>query len=99
MGGVLFVIMVLGIFPITAMCFSRIGPRRAVLLAIVGGWLLLPTFGGSKLIPFMHSKQMVVPGAAFIVSLLLDWRSWQSLRLKAVDLPLLVYAVVPFISS
>ncbi len=96
---ILFTLVVLSYFPVVALCFRRFGPRRGAVYALIGGWLFMPTFHGNGLLPLMHSKAILVPGAIFVVSLLLDAERWQSFRPGWVDVPMIVYGALQLPSA
>ena len=94
-----FTLALLSYFPLTAWCFSRFGPRRGMLVALFGGWLFLPTFHNSDLIPLIKSKAILVGAGVLTMSLLFDFDRWSQFRPKLVDVPILLYGVVPFASA
>ena len=94
-----FTLALLGYFPLTAWCFSRFGPRRGMLVALFGGWLFLPTFNNSDLLPLMKSKAILVGAAGLAMSVLFDQDRWSRFRPQLVDVPMLAYGVIPFASA
>ena len=86
--------------PFTGICFWALGGRRAMLVSLVTGWLLLPWFNRyGRAVPILHLKEAFVPAIVLGASLVLDSGSWRSLRLRSFDLPVLVATVSPFLTS
>jgi hypothetical protein len=85
--------------PAVVACFLWLTPTRAVTLALVGGWLLLPSFDGWFDPPFLHTKRVFVPAIVLGVSALLDGRSWRRLQPAWVDAPVAVLCAAPFAAS
>ena len=91
---VLVVLSLAAFVPIAVGCFWALSPRRAVLGAMLGGWLFLPWFDPvGRSIPLLHTKAMFVPAIVLMASLAFDFRTWRRLRLAWVDLPVVVWCV------
>jgi hypothetical protein len=88
-----------GFIPVVVACFLWLGPRRAMLATILGGWLFLPQYDHWYDPPLLRTKAMFVPAVVLVVSLLLDMGRWRRLRPRLVDVPLLVLCVAPFVSA
>jgi hypothetical protein len=78
-------------------CLLLLGARRGVVAALLGGWLFLPCFtDGTFEVPLLHGKETFVPGVVLAASLLVDGARWQRLRLRLVDVPVLLLCLAPF---
>lgn len=84
---------------ITYWLFGALGPRRAVVAALVGGWLFLPVFDGHLSVPFMPTKMTFVPTVILILSLAADSGAWTRLRLHWVDAVAFVLCFSPFATA
>ena len=85
---------------LVALLFRACGPRRAVLFAVIGGFLLLPV-GQIKLdlpgFDFPLDKWNVNGVAMLACCLLFDRRSLAKTRLQWIDLPMAAYYLAPLI--
>ena len=107
---------VLGLWiPVTLVLFWVLPPRRAVVAALLGGWLLLPTArydDDVKLVEFPYwilpvsqpsppwwTKAVAIPLAALLGVLLFDRKSFRRLRLGWWDLPMVGWIVWPLVST
>lgn len=90
-----------GFLLVVAACFSSLAPRRAVLAAMLGGWLFLPHFDSGSGFDFLvfHSKAALVPGSVLLGSLVFDGVRWRRLRLRLLDVPVLVLCLSPFATA
>src|SRR4030081_1090180 len=83
--------------PFVFALFAMIEPRRAVLTALISGWLFLP-FVGFPITGF--KSNLPLPCLVFLLAALVFVPSaFARLRLKLVDLPILVFFLWPFVSS
>jgi len=85
--------------PLTICLFALLPPRRAVLASVIAGWMFLPV--ASYPVEGMPDYSKI---AAIFISLLLgmlifDSRRLFSLRFRRIDLPMLVWCMVPLASS
>jgi hypothetical protein len=83
----------------SALAFMRLGPRRGMVAALLGGTLFLPAFDATEGVPVFRTKTMFVAGVVLLVSLALDTRGWRRLRLSAFDLPALLLCAAPFLAA
>ena len=97
MGRSLGLVLMLGWIPITVLLFRRLGPRRAVLIAVVGGNLIVPCLAfdiveGNRL----GFSQPAAIGLAVAVGVVLGARGrLLPIRVDWLDLPMLVYVAYP----
>jgi hypothetical protein len=82
--------------PVVLILFRAIGPRRAVLVGLLGGFLFLPA-GQVKLGGFPVDKWNVTGVALLLGVLLLDRRSLLRARPRWFDLPMALYYLAPLI--
>lgn len=80
-------------------CFSVFRPRRAVLVALVGGWLFLPHFDDHYRFLFFVSKASFVPTVVWVGSALFDGQRWFRLRPRLLDLPVAVLCLEAFFTA
>lgn len=85
--------------PATVAAVSRLGLRRGVLAALVGGWLFLPVYDRALDIPWITRKAMFVPAVVLAVAVLQGWRDFWSFRPRLLDIPMLVLCLTPFATS
>jgi len=85
--------------PVTLVCLLVLGPRRGLLAALFGGWLLLPTFGSKLDFPLLHNKAQFVPTVILCLSLLLDSGRWRRVGWHLVDLPAALLVAGPFATA
>jgi len=79
-------------------CFYNLAPRKAVLITVISGSLFLPNVGYN--IYALHNKETMMSAGVLICSLIFHGQIWSQLRLRLVDLPMLVWCYVsPFASS
>lgn len=76
-----------------------LGPRRGVVVSLLAGWLLLPSFDGKIAVPFLATKAMFVPVVVLGAALAFDLRNWQRLRPRWIDVPMVVFCAEPFVTS
>lgn len=79
--------------------FGRLGPRRAVLWTLFGGWLFVPHFDERATFLVLNSKAMFVPAIVLLASLVLDGGRWMRFRLRLLDLPIAVLCAAPFATA
>jgi hypothetical protein len=92
-------IALLGWVPAVILLFTMLPPRKAVIASFLGGWMFLPllTVQLSGL-PDL-SKVSVTSGAVLLAVIAFDGQRILGFRPRWFDLPLLVWLIVPFISS
>jgi len=91
--------LVMGAFiPFTLASFAAFPSRKAVLVSLMTGWLLLPA-AGVYVIPPLRTKEGFICGVIFLASLLFDSASWRGSRLRWLDLPVTVLSLVPFATA
>jgi hypothetical protein len=87
-------------FPLVVyLAFHFLGPQRGTIASLIGGWMFLPSYSKGLGLPLLHSKGMFVPAVVLAASLILDTRAWQRLRLRLLDLPMMVFVAVPLFTS
>ncbi|MBI5071119.1 MAG: hypothetical protein HZB56_23115 [Deltaproteobacteria bacterium] len=80
-------------------CFLALGPRRGMVVALLGGTLFVPVFEASAGVPLLRTKAMFVAGVVLILSLVLDARRWIRFRPSLLDLPVLVLCAAPYLAA
>ncbi len=81
-------------------CLVLLGARRGVAAALLGGWMFLPSFAATTFdVPLLHGKTTFVPGVVLFASLVLDGTRWRRLRLRPIDVPILLVCLTPFAAS
>ncbi len=83
--------------PFVFALFAMIEPRRAVLTALISGWLFLP-FVGFPITGF-KSKLTLTCLVVLIAALIFAPGAFARLRPKLADLPILVFFLWPFVSA
>lgn len=88
-----------GWIPVVLFLFTILPPRRAVLVAYVAGWLILPPIQLS--VPGLpnYTKVTAVAYAVLLGCLLFDFDRLSAFRPRWFDLPILVWCLCPFASS
>lgn len=96
-------------FPVTLALFSRLPGHRAVIVSTILGLLFLPEVNENVVrdgvanafaVPSIVFLKVVVINLSVLVgSLALDFRRWQTLRPRWVDVPMLLWCIGPFFSS
>ena len=88
-----------GYIPLVILMFAMMPARKAFLTAMIGGWLFLPV-GYIKLhgLPEL-SKLTSASYGCILGAFLFDWQRIASFRLKWYDLPMVVWCLVPFVTS
>ncbi len=77
--------------------FAFTTPRRAVLMAMITGWLFLPNIGYP--ITGFKSKLAITCMVIVLASLIFTPGRFARLRPKLADLPILVYCLWPFVAA
>jgi hypothetical protein len=85
--------------PAVAACFALLDARRAVLAAMLGGWLFLPVFDGNLDFLGMRSKMAFVSAAVLLGSITFDPARWRQFRPRLLDLPVAVLCAGPFATA
>jgi len=85
--------------PLVILLFIMLPPRRAVIAAFLGGWMFLPLLRLQlQGIPDI-TKVSATTAAVMLAVLAFDGRRVLSFRPRWFDLPMLLWIVVPFVSS
>jgi len=92
-------IMLWGWIGMALLLFAVLKPRQAMLASIIGGWLLLPI--ASYSIPGLpdYNKVAAVNLSTLLGALMFDGKQLFAFRFRVWDLPMVVWAVCPFLSS
>ena len=85
--------------PTVAILFAWLGPQRGVIVSLLAGWLLLPSYDGRLNLPVLGGKATFVPVVVALASLAFDARRWGRLRPGWLDLPVAVLCIGPFFTS
>ena len=72
-----------------AVAFYKLPPRKAVLATFISGWLFLPNAGYDILA--LHSKPNIVSAGVLVWSAIFHSQLWLRLRLRLIDVPMLVW--------
>lgn len=83
--------------PLVLLLFMSFPPRRAILTALIAGWLFLP-IAGFDLTGF-KSKNSVLSIGLLTAALLFDWARWRKIRLDLADAPFVVWCLWPAVSA
>lgn len=92
-------VVMFGWLPLTMGLFARLPPRRAVSIAFIGAWLLLPVASYKVEHLPAFSKLLVTCLGVGLVAVLFDARRLRSLRPRYVDLPMAVVCLSPFVTA
>lgn len=84
---------------LTVAAFSTMPPRRAFVVALLGGWIFLPHYDGQLTILKLHSKIVFVPAVVLLASLALDGARWRALRPQPLDLAVTALCIGPFFTA
>ena len=96
---ILIYIALLGWIPICLLLFAVLPPQRAVVIAVVGGWLVLPPTG-IQFSGIPDYDKVVAPVAGVLLgTLIFQPNRLLAFRPRWFDLPALVWCLCPFISS
>jgi len=85
--------------PLTVCLFALLPPRRAVLVSVIAGWLFLPVASYPVEGLPDYSKIMAIFLSLLLGMLIFDSRRLFSFRFRRIDLPMLIWCVVPMASS
>ncbi len=85
--------------PAVFLCVRGLGPRRGVLAALLGGWLLLPCIDGRIDLPLVDTKIAFVTVTTLAASAALDLQRWLRLRPQPLDLAAALVALGPFATA
>lgn len=92
-------IILLGWFPVAMMLFMLFPPRRAVILALLIGWMFLPVAKYElELLPDI-TKTNVISLAALLGVIFFDMGRLIEFRLRWIDIPALILCLTPMGSS
>ena len=92
-------IMLFGWFPFTIFLFLSCKPHYAVLISVIGGWLLLPQAGYN--LPGLpeYNKSMTIALGLIIGGRISMDRRTSSFRWKIYDLPMIIWCLCPIATS
>jgi hypothetical protein len=98
-GSLLVPLMMFGWLPLTLLLYAMFSPRRAFLIAAIGGWLFLPV--ASAPVPGFvdYSKDAIVSFAPLLGMLIFDADRLRNMKPSLVDLPMLVWCLCPMLTS
>ena len=89
----------IGWMPFVVLLFATLPPRKALLIAMIGGWLFLPVYIVKlKTLP-EFSKLTASSYGCLIGIFLFDFQRLLTFRFKWYDIPMLCWCVTPFITS
>jgi hypothetical protein len=98
-GNVLVPVALVGWIPFVSWLFSRIHPRQAAAMAFALAWMFLPVAS----IPFKglpdFTKVTATCSGILLASWIYDRERLLNFRLRAVDIPMLLWCTCPFLSS
>ncbi len=88
-----------GWIPVVVLLFSVLPPRRAAIVSFVVAWMFLPQTG--YVIPGLpdYTKVTAASVSVLLAAALFDQRSLLSVRLRLLDVPMLIWCFSPFASS
>jgi len=92
-------IMMFGWIPIVLILFVKFTPRRAVIIAFIFAWLFLPIAKYSLAGLPDYTKMSATCWAIFIATALFNSQRLLSFRLKAIDIPMIIWCLSPLFSS
>ncbi|HXJ84550.1 MAG TPA: O-antigen ligase domain-containing protein [Candidatus Methylomirabilis sp.] len=92
-------IALVGWIPVVLGFFAFLSPRRAVIVSVVAGWLVLPVVTYRIEHAPDYGKLTAVGPVVLVAAALFDFRRLVRLRPRAVDLPMAVWCLSPFASS
>ena len=92
-------IMLFGWVPFTIFLFFRLPPHRAVLVSVIGGWLLLPMTGYNLPGIPAYSKGTAIALGLILGGRLSGYRQRALFRWKIYDVPMLLWCLCPMASS
>ncbi|BDG04620.1 hypothetical protein [Anaeromyxobacter oryzae] len=87
----------LGWIPVVLLLFASLPPRRALVAALVGGWLFLPVAGYD--VTGYHDKHMVLSAGMLAGAVAFAPGRLAAFRPRLVDLPMTIWCAWPFVSS
>jgi len=88
-----------GFVPLVIALFAMFPARRAVIIAVLAGWMFLPLAKyGYKGLPD-YDKPLAIPLATLLAALIFDAGTLLSFRPRWIDLPAAVWCLAPFASS
>jgi len=90
---------IFGWIPVTLMLFALLPPRRAAVVALVGGWLFLPVAGFKVSGIPAYDKSVAATLPVLLGALLFDTQRLLGFRLKWWDVPMLVLCLCPMATS
>ncbi len=88
-----------GWIPVVIGLFSRLRPRHAVITSFLVAWLFLPNV--SYPLPGLpdYDKMSATCWGIFIAAAIFDMENFKRLRLRAIDIPMIIWCLCPVISS
>ena len=88
-----------GWIPVVLLLFAVLPPRRAVIVAFLAAWLFLPMASYDvKYLP-PYTKMTATTVGVMLAIVLFDLKRLSTLRLRWVDLPMVVWCLSPFVTS
>ena len=88
-----------GWIPVVFLLFLALPPRRAVIAAFLIAWLFLPIAGYSIKGLSDYTKMSATCGGVLLATMVFDLDRLLAFRLKWVDLPMIVWCLIPMVSS
>ena len=78
-------------------CFATLESRKAVLVCLLGGWLILPVSKVYASTPPFKDKSSFICGVIIVASLFFDSSRWRRIRPHALDFPVTALSLLPFL--
>jgi len=99
MGNVLVPLIMYGWIPIVLYMYVQFPPRRAVIIGMLGAWLLLPL--ASYILPGIpiYTKMSAACYGILLATVLYDFGRLSKYRFSWIDIPMLLWCLSPFPSS
>lgn len=92
-------LMLFGWVPMALLFFSRYKPQHAVLVTVIGGWLILPQASYNVAGLPDYDKHLAIALGLILGMMLSDHRQLFDFRWHAYDLPMLAYCLAPIVTS
>ena len=83
---------------VVAALYAKLPKHRAMIVAILVGWLCLPVVN-DPVLGMRWSKIRTACGAVLLVALVLDAKTVFSFRPRLIDIPMIAWCLAPFCSS
>ena len=88
-----------GWIPLVFALFRLLQPRRAALIGFLAGWMFLPVAGYTIAGLPDYTKVSAISGMVLLGAAIFDFRRLISVRIRLVDIPIVVFCLCPFASS